>query len=541
MQEDNVRLFCELFAGRVSAYGVHVPSNETDESGKRKGRSYTKTAALTPEVYSNHLTGKESLGIVPLREDNTVLFAAIDIDIYPVDVKKYCAIFDGYNLPFTCFSSKSGGLHAYVFFREPVPAVKLLPMLREVVAVIGLPATTEVFPKQADAKKVGNWINLPYFDAKKSTRQAYDLSGKALSFDNAMQFCAARRVTLAALDEAITALPLHDGPPCLQSLLVSGEVLARNHNRNVFVFNAAAYCKQVSPEGYEQKVHQFNQWLTEPLPYEEVESTILASYRKGNYTYKCSEACLSMYCRKSECYKRKYGKQRSDLLGLDFGELRQIMVEPPYYEWDINGRPCYFKDETELADMKRVNAYCIRHLHKALPPMKQSAWIDILNTALATMLVVDKPLTYRSTSPMGLLRSQLREFLTNRAQATRAAQVVMGLVFKDRKLGYVFRMQSFTDWLAINKHTRVTSMSSELSRLLSEMNAKTRTLQIGEQQLTVWTVPSKEIDSETITLDDDFLTPDQFETAYALEDVDSRRALYDAGYTDEDLQIKEGF
>lgn len=535
-----VELFAELFQGRTSAYGVHIPdANPAANGKKRKGKSFTRNEALTQDLYEQHIQGNLSLGIVPLREDNTVKFAAIDIDVYPVNVRHYCNIFDGYGLPFTCFTSKSGGLHCFIFFKHAVPAQKVIPLLREVVAIIGLPATTEIFPKQGNAQKVGNWINLPYYNADHTTRGAFDLSGKPLPFDTAMELCIQRRVTLEQLEDALAVMPLHDGPPCLQSLLVSGEVNPENHNRNIFLFNACAYCKQASPEGYSQDILRLNQMLTEPLPREEVEGTILSSYARGNYSYKCSESWLSQYCRKDVCYKRRFGKQRADIMGLNFGELRQILTDPPYYEWDINGVACFFHDEEELSSFRKVNNYCIRHLHKSLPPIKAADWVEILNSALTNIVVVERPLTYRSASPQGILRGHLKEFLTNRVLARNIAQVFLGLVFKDRIYGYVFRLNDFTNWLSLSKSYRLQN-TTDISVLLSNIGATTKTLEIKGSRITVWMIPAETIEQDFTIIEEDILHPDQFQCVQ-LEDLDPSRANMDLGFTDEDLTLRENF
>ena len=66
--------------------------------------------------------------------------------------------------------SKSGGLHCYLFLKEPILTVDLISALKSFTAS-GLDPDTEVFPKQKELKeddkgeiKPGNFINLPYFN-----------------------------------------------------------------------------------------------------------------------------------------------------------------------------------------------------------------------------------------------------------------------------------------------------------------------------------------------------------------------------------------
>jgi len=112
----------------------------------------------------------------------------IDIDVYPLDPRRFCFFFAKYSLPFTVFKSKSGGAHAFIFFAKETEARAVIQQLERTVSLLGLPKDTEIFPKQASTEAIGNWINLPYFDAYNTTRYAYDDEGNPLGFDEALQF-----------------------------------------------------------------------------------------------------------------------------------------------------------------------------------------------------------------------------------------------------------------------------------------------------------------------------------------------------------------
>ena len=52
-------------------------------------------------------------------------------------------------------------------------------------AILGY-GNAEIFPKQIELKSkddTGNFLNLPYFNCKNSTRYAYDLQGRAVTID----------------------------------------------------------------------------------------------------------------------------------------------------------------------------------------------------------------------------------------------------------------------------------------------------------------------------------------------------------------------
>lgn len=173
---DVVARFASLFAGYEKAYGTFLIRG-TAPDGKAIGRAQTKRGQATPEIYQAHLNGAGGgLGVIMLREDNTVYFGAIDYDNKTMDHKKAEALLRELELPLVLCRSKSGGGHFYCFTSEPVPASIMRARLEEWTALLGMSNTTEQFPKQGERyseNDIGNWINLPYFDADKTNRYAF--------------------------------------------------------------------------------------------------------------------------------------------------------------------------------------------------------------------------------------------------------------------------------------------------------------------------------------------------------------------------------
>lgn len=141
--------FANLFAGRTDARGL--------------GKKGVARQAVTINDYGRHMTGrKEPLGIFPVRDDNTVLFAAVDLD--EPDLALATMIQSLIPGPAYIEESPSGNYHVWCFFPEPVEAWVARAVLRAVTESVGHPEI-EVFPKQEQLKEgqVGNYIQLPYF------------------------------------------------------------------------------------------------------------------------------------------------------------------------------------------------------------------------------------------------------------------------------------------------------------------------------------------------------------------------------------------
>ncbi|NDD31391.1 MAG: hypothetical protein EB084_24330, partial [Proteobacteria bacterium] len=184
--------FVSLFDGREGVYARQWAS----EQG---ATGYTPIREpFTVNVAKNHLLGNHTVGIYPLRLDNTVNFGAIDFDLPKSFIERSApgrpewlqAM--GQMLEFAerlrriaherglfVHLEDSGwkGLHAWVFAAAPLPAVvmrKLLDTLLGITGPLPLGIRTEVFPKQnvLPLDKLGNLIKLPMGLHRRTGRRA---------------------------------------------------------------------------------------------------------------------------------------------------------------------------------------------------------------------------------------------------------------------------------------------------------------------------------------------------------------------------------
>ena len=155
--------FSELFTGRASAYGIW-----SDQHGAK-----TIQRPVTPQHYQDHLDGKLGLGIVPIQEDGTCLFAAIDVDVYDLNHLTLAKRIADYKLPLIICKTKSGGAHLFAFFKEPIQAAVVKSQMKAWATKLGY-TKSEIFPKQVKVTPdvIGNWINLPYHNVNQTVRYA---------------------------------------------------------------------------------------------------------------------------------------------------------------------------------------------------------------------------------------------------------------------------------------------------------------------------------------------------------------------------------
>lgn len=217
-----------LYAGLSRAHGIYQLMPRKVGGKKVQGRAVTVRGTVDESLWAKHLAGTQGLGVVPIRDDNSCVFGAVDIDRYDLrldEVEAQCAKL---NLPLLPTRTKSGGVHLYCFTREPVPAALMKQRLEEWSVALGY-GGAEVFPKQnalASDQDVGNWINMPYFGATSGepTERYGVFKGAQLSLDEFLDRADALRLTEEQLEELIIAEgdEFAEGPPCLQSLARSG-------------------------------------------------------------------------------------------------------------------------------------------------------------------------------------------------------------------------------------------------------------------------------------------------------------------------------
>jgi hypothetical protein len=111
----DITRFKAIFSGLDIAYGTYkIESSRGD--GKQAGKAVVVRKPPTDDLWVKHLEGVEpSLGIIPIRSDNTCIWGCIDIDQYPLDHAGLIKKVRHLELPMIVCRSKSGGAHVFLF------------------------------------------------------------------------------------------------------------------------------------------------------------------------------------------------------------------------------------------------------------------------------------------------------------------------------------------------------------------------------------------------------------------------------------------
>ena len=340
--------FIELFTGYQGDFGIADMSSAQLDTDKNKLKPNYEWAGrpITQGDYRDHIAGKISIGIQPCRLDKTVQFGCIDIDskdYASFKVENYLALFQQFKLPLVPLLSKSGGLHCYLFLKEPIPAVDLISALKSFLLPLGLDPDTEIFPKQKELKeddkgeiKPGNFINLPYYNNGETKRYAVDKNNNKLDLEKFLEVANESRIGKQELDKLVeetyknilvgTDPEFEDGPPCLA--LCSKRKL--DDGRDRFMYNYMVFAKKKYKDKWPDQVAKANySYLEDPWDKTKLDSKITA-WKKDTAGHTCYEDPIQSKCMRTLCYSRPFGvKSDSITMFPDITDFEIIMYAEP--------------------------------------------------------------------------------------------------------------------------------------------------------------------------------------------------------------------
>ena len=475
--------FKKIFEGLDVAYGQHQSEGKRAD-GKQEGKSYIVKKIVTDDLWQSHLDGEgPSLGIIPIMADNTSKWGCIDIDTYPIDYRKIINNIRKLQLPLVPCRSKSGGLHLFLFFKNPVSAKLIREKLREVASGLGYSAV-EVFPKQStiliEKGDLGNFLNLPYYNSKNTTRYAYKDDGTAATLQEFISLY--NNYAVSGTDEVaiqVSGDGIKDGPPFLQQLCTQG---FPEGTRNNGLFNIGVYLRKFDPDKWKTLLEEYNRnYMTPPLAAQEV-VIVQKQLEKKEYNYRCKEPPINSYCNSKVCRGRKYGIGGNGA-SLEFSALTKLETDPPVWFLDVGDARMELQTE-ELQIQTKFQKKCMNSLNHMPPLVKQSVWqenIERLMTNLIKIPVSD------DGSLAGQFEAFLQEFCTDRAQALNRDELLLRKPWTEDGITW-FRLKDLQDYLTRNKFTYFNT--GQLVQALRNLKGNSEKYNLKGRTVRVWGVPA---------------------------------------------------
>jgi len=500
-----IKKFASIFDGLKEAYG-YFKIEKTGSNGKAQGKAGVTREPRTKELWENHLLGNSmGIGIIPINEDNCCKWGCIDIDQYPLDHKVLVQKIRKLKLPLVVCRSKSGGAHCFLFATEWVEARDMQKALQHMSSALGY-GESEIFPKQVklhlDRGDVGNFLNLPYYDAENGLRYAFLDDGTSASIDEFYELydkhvqTPEEVVKLQVVGNKETDL-LNDGPPCLQILC---KAKISEGGRNNGLFNIGVYLRKAYPDSWESEILKYNMdFLSPPLPLPEV-NVVAKQVERKDYAYKCSDAPINAHCNKDLCRTRKFGIGAA-VAGATIANLRKYNSVPPVWFMDVNGEPLELDTEALMNQMQFQKA-CMEQLNFMPRSMAKQQWESRISTLLTEMKDNESAIieVAQDASISGQFYDYLEEFCRHQQQAQDKEEILLRRPWTDEDSDITFfRLKDFEGFLRKNKFFEY--KSHKIAQRLRDINGESVVLKIKGRAVRVWQIPSFE------SADMDFTVP----------------------------------
>lgn len=499
-----------IFSGMKEAHGEYVISNEKAEKGqKQKGKAVTRRDPVTKELWEQHLAGEKTLGVIPIKADNTCLWGAIDIDDYDLDLILFAVRVYKMELPMIPCRSKSGGCHLVMLLREPVPAKDLQAKLSEIAGALGY-GRSEIFPKQTtvlvEKGDLGNWLNMPYFGGDKGSRYALDEKGRAFTLKEFIKLADKTALTKEAFEKLEVMIPtdaLPDGPPCLQVLCEQG---FPQGTRNNGLFALGVYCRKAFPDSWEKKLEEMNTaFMSPPLELKEVQ-VIQKQVSKKDWNFKCSDQPLAAFCNSAVCRTRAYGIGGGAMPIMS--GLRKIPTDQPVWFLCVNGVSLELMTE-DLQNQMRFQKACMNSINYMPPKVSEKVWQSVMQVLLDDVDVLDKP---KEASLSDQFKDLVATFCTDaNHRASTREELLLGRPWAstdpddEEKPRVFFRVKDLEEFLIRNNFKHYTR-SQMISRLTSTtMDARSHFFKIKGKGVNVYHIDEPE------DIDDPYALPDMGE------------------------------
>jgi len=487
----DITRFKAIFSGLDIAYGTYkIESSRGD--GKQAGKAVVVRKPPTDDLWSKHLEGAEpSLGIIPIRADNTCIWGCIDIDQYPLDHAGLIKKIRSLDLPMVVCRSKSGGAHVFLFIKDPIPASEMQRFLKAAAALLG-EAGREIFPKQSeilvDRGDTGNFLNLPYFGSDQTMRYAIKDDGTAATLE---EFYGLYDQWVQPTDLQFPEQPkqadhpIKDGPPCLQALCAQG---VPEGTRNNALFNIGIYLKKVHPVNWDNALSEHNfKYVAPPLPNNELQ-VIIKQLHKKDYRYKCKDAPLNSFCNSGLCRTRKHGIGAHGPDAPQMSSLSKYNSEPPLWFLDINGKRIELDTESLFAQAAFQKA-CVEKINLLPPTLRKQDWEQLLNALLKEMVETEQ-ITEASedTSITGRFNDLLEEFCTHLQQAMDRDEILMGRPWTDEEEAKTyFRMKDLEAHLVRNNFKGMTA--PKMAQRIRDLGGEPISLFLKNRAARCWRIP----------------------------------------------------
>lgn len=470
----------QLFAGAECAYRL---LSVVPIAGRKAQKIYDNAARpVTIEDWERHLCGDVGLVVVPVREDGTCLFGAIDIDDYTVSLSD---LDDQVGRVLVVCRSTSGGAHLYAFLSRPERAGPLREQLRRIAASIGHPRA-EIFPKQdrIDGDNKGSGISLPYFRGNETDRYAVK-QGLTKDVAEFLYHAEAKATTVEALSALAASQPGDSGARQTAdqsdaeerlrmrcAAIVDAAGADANKQLTAGAFDIARYCRDVGMTEAEARSQMLAAWLMRKPGCEKEFAGVWArefdaGTRKGSPALKCGGGLPSI---------------ERLLIEADDGDVVwHVQIDGTFVSMTV----------PEAMDQRKFNNCSMAQIGRAFHIVKdRNRWIDHVNEAASRAEYIGLD---RGTTAAEEFLDALDEFLMNRHRGENREDLLLGRPWEDEVRGlHFFRIKDLQAHLVTRRLANrfATEPARRVGKRIRELGGEPAEMTIKDKRVSLFCVPA---------------------------------------------------
>jgi hypothetical protein len=247
----------------------------------------------------------------------------------------------------------------------------------------------------------------------------------------------------------------------------------------------ATYYKKKNPDTWETELAAANElYLTPPGSKAGLDS-VIKSYRKKDYEYKCKYEPMRSACDSITCRRKTYGVSGGSVVPL-ITSITKLNTEPPLWFVDLEGQ---IKIECQTEDLQRWERFqklLIEKAHSPFGVIPHPLWLATIGVALQKVVVLE---VGKDAGVSGEFRELLETFLTNKQRAVREEDLLSGRPWEDEEQGrYYFSLGKLTRYL---KREGMEGMKRpQVIARIKELGGAPETRKVKEKDLELHWIPS---------------------------------------------------
>jgi hypothetical protein len=284
--------------------------------------------------------------------------------------------------------------------------------------------------------------------------------------------------------------PFGDGPPCLTHMCMSGGVPGGGQNNALC--HMATYYKKKFPDTWREELTVSNATHLNPPGSDSGLDSVIKSYSKKDYEYKCKDEPMRSHCDSVACRAKRFGVTGGTMAPL-ITSIKKLDSDPPIWFVQIDNKHSL---ECQTQDLQRWDRFQVKLMDKTHNPygmIPQALWLATIGVAMAAMNKDDVIPAGADAGVGGEFHELLQTFLTNKQRATREEDLLSERPWESEEEGrYYFSIGKLQKYLK-KEGMEGMKRAQIVARIREDFNGDHAVRKVKDHDVTVYWVPSEKI------------------------------------------------